>query len=175
MVDSLDEVHSLLDAIGGRAELGIMIETEGAIAIVDRIDALPLRRVFVGLNDLMVERGSRHLFEGVFDGTVERLREHFHRLDFGFGGMTLPHGGHPVPSRLMVAELARMDCQFTFLRRSFYRDVVAAGLDPAESVARMRRAWTAARTRPEDAIAADHAELRAILERVVRGGGSRAE
>jgi len=175
MVDSLGEVHSLLDAIGGRAELGIMIETEGAIAIVDRLDELPLRRVFVGLNDLMIERGARHLFEGVFDGTVERLRPQFRRLDFGFGGMTLPHGGHPVPSRLMVAELARLDCRFTFLRRSFYRDVVAAGLDPAESVARMRRAWTAARTRPEDAIAADHAELRAILERVVRGGGSRAE
>ncbi|MGA1769905.1 MAG: aldolase [Steroidobacteraceae bacterium] len=175
MVDTIDEVRSLLDAIAGRAEVGVMIETEGAIAIVDQLDNLPLRRAFFGLNDLMIERRSRHLFEGVLDGSVERLRPHCRRLAFGFGGMTLPEGGHPVPSRLMIAELARMRCDFTFLRRSFYRDVVAAGLDPAASVARMRRAWTAARARPEAAVAADHAELRAILERVVQGVKAGAE
>jgi len=174
MVDSIDEVHALLDAMAGRADVGIMVETEGAIAIIDQLEMLPLRRAFVGLNDLMVERSSRHLFEGVLDGTVERIRSRCRRFKFGFGGMTLPDGGHPVPSRLMIAELARMDCHFTFLRRSFYRDVVAAGLDPAESVHRMRQAWTAARARPADAVAADHAELQAILQGVVRGGETRA-
>lgn len=169
MVDAIDEVDAILEAVAGRADVGVMIETEKAIASVGQFDTLPLRRVFVGLNDLMIERRSRHLFEGVLDGTVERLRPRFRSLAFGFGGMTLPDRGHPVPSRLMIAELARMHCDFTFLRRSFYRDVAASGLDPAEAVARMRGAWATACARSPAAVAAERGELWAILEGVVRG------
>lgn len=173
LVDTVAEVHAVLDAVDGRADVGVMIETDQAIAIADQFDRLPLRRAFVGLNDLMIERHSGHLFEGVTDGTVERLRPRFRRLAFGFGGMTLPDRGQPIPSRLMIAELARMRCDFTFLRRSFYRDLVATELDPGEAVARMRRAWAAACARPADAVAADRAELWAILDGIVRGARHR--
>jgi len=169
MVDTIEEIDAILDEVAGRADVGVMIETVKAIALVDQFDTLPLRRAFVGLNDLMIERRLRHLFEGVLDGTVERLRPRLRRLAFGFGGMTLPDLGHPVPSRLMIGELARMHCDFTFLRRSFYRDVAALGLDPAEAVARMRGAWAAACARPPDAVAAERGELWAILEGVVGG------
>lgn len=169
MVDRLDEVYAVLDAVSGRAEVSVMIETEGAIAAAAELARLPLRRAFLGLNDLMIERRSRHLFEHILDGTVERVRSRIETLAFGFGGMTLPEGGHPVPCRLMIAELARLRCDFTFLRRSFYRDLAATGLDPAEAATRMRSAWKAAADRPAEAVTADHAELCEIIARIVSG------
>lgn len=169
MVDSTDEVRAILDAVAGRAAVGVMIETHWAVAAAAELSRMPLRRVFVGLNDLMIERGSRHLFAHLLDGTVEQIRSQVETIAFGFGGMTLPECGHPVPSRLLVAELARLRCDFTFLRRSFYRDLAATGLDPAAAVERMRAAWAAATHRDPAAVAADHAELRTILERIVSG------
>lgn len=170
MVDRVEEIERVLEALGGRAELGAMIETEGGVALAAEIDALPLRRVFVGLNDLMIERRSKHLFEHLLDGTVEQVRSRIRRLDLGFGGMTLPDRGHPVPCRLLVAELARLQCRFTFLRRSFYRDLAGSGLDPATAVGRMRAAWAQAIGRTDEEIEADREELWSILRQVVHGG-----
>lgn len=169
MVDHIDEIQAVLDALAGRAQVGAMIETDGAIAIADQIDQLPLSRVFVGLNDLMIERRSRHLFEHLLDGTVESLRSRIRKVAFGFGGMTLPDRGHPVPCRLLIGELARLGCSFTFLRRSFFRDLAHSGLDPASAVERMRSAWEIARSRAPEAVEAEHAELQSTLRRVVSG------
>ncbi len=169
MVDGLDEVCAVLDAVSGKAQVSIMIETKGAIAVAAELDRLPLRRAFLGLNDLMIETGGRHLFEHILNGTVERVRSKFEALAFGFGGMTLPEAGYPVPCRLMIAELARLRCNFTFLRRSFYRDLAATGIDPAEAAMRMRSAWMTASSRSAEMIAQDHAELSSILERIVSG------
>ena len=44
-------------------------------------------------------------------------------VPFGFGGLTLPDRGAPVPCRRLIAEMVRLDCSFSFLRRSFRRDV----------------------------------------------------
>ncbi len=170
MVDRIDEVHRMLEALAGRAALGVMIETEGAIAAVSELNRLPLRRVFVGLNDLMIERSSENLFQPLLDGTVEMLRSRIKAIDFGFGGMTLPELGSPVPCSLLIAELARMRCDFTFLRRSFYRDLAATGLDPAEAVARMRSAWEVACNRSAEAMVADHGKLQAALAMIAAGG-----
>jgi hypothetical protein len=170
MVDGLDEVQRLLDALAGRAALGVMIETEGGIAIAAQLDRLPLRRVFIGLNDLMIERGSGNPFQHLYDGTVEMLRSRINTIDFGFGGMTLPELGYPLPCRLLIGELARMRCDFTFLRRSFYRDLASTGLDPAEAVSQMRSAWESACNRSAEAMATDHSEFQATLEKILTGG-----
>jgi hypothetical protein len=71
----------------------------------------------------------------VVDGTVDELRWHFD-VPFGFGGLTLPDRGYPVPCRLLMGEMARLECSFSFLRRSFRRDV--RGLDVAAAVKSMR-------------------------------------
>lgn len=172
MVDSVDEVCRVLDVVAGRAEVGVMVETEAAIAVVEELDRLPLRRAYVGLNDLMIERRGRQLFAALLDGTVERIRSGIKSMAFGFGGMTLPDRGHPVPCRMLIAELARLRCDYTFLRRSFYRDIAATQTDPGEAVRRMRIAWTEACTRPPAAVAADHEALWTLLAAVVSGAGS---
>ena len=63
----------------------------------------------------------QNLFMAVVDGTVERVRKHS-RVPFGFAGLALPECGSPIPCQLLIGELARLNCHFSFLRRSFYRD-----------------------------------------------------
>ena len=62
-----------------------------------------------------------------------------------------------MPCRLLLGELARLRADFTFLRRSFYRDV--HGRDPEQEVARIRAAVAAAFARLPEAEAADRSEL----------------
>ena len=129
------EVEQVLRHLGGRVPLGILIETTEAVRQARELGALPLSRVYVGLNDLAIERGARNIFEPVADGTLDRVREHIH-VPFGFAGATLPDRGHPIPARLLLNEFARLRCSYTFLRRSFLAD--SAGMGIPEALRRIR-------------------------------------
>jgi 2-methylisocitrate lyase-like PEP mutase family enzyme len=157
MVRTAAEVERTLALVDGRAGLGILVETRDAIAAADELARLPVSRVYVGLNDLSIDRGSATIFAPLADGTLDEVRERFEGVRFGFGGLTLPETGRPIPSRLLAGELARLRCDFTFLRRSFYRDV--AGRDVADEVARIHAAVNGASARDEQAVARDRSEL----------------
>jgi hypothetical protein len=134
MVRSTEEVDRTLDLVAGRVGLGILIETQDG---VDRAAALarrPLSRIYVGLNDLRIDRRSTELFRPLVDGTVDAVRAEVAQA-FGVGGLTLPGSGWPVSSDLLAAELVRMGTDFTFLRRSFTADM--AGRDPFVEVPRL--------------------------------------
>ncbi|MGY1743154.1 MULTISPECIES: aldolase/citrate lyase family protein [unclassified Blastococcus] len=127
MVRGTEEVDRTLDLVAGRCGVGILVETQDA---VDRVAALarrPLSRLYVGLNDLRIDRRSTSLFQPLVDGTVDAVRAAVAQ-PFGVGGLTLLGGGAPVPSELLAAELVRLGTDFTFLRRSFTADM--AGRDP---------------------------------------------
>jgi hypothetical protein len=98
------------------------VETIEAVQLAEELGRLPVTRVYVGLNDLAIARGSRHIFTAIADGTIDRLRPHF-SAPFGFGGLTIVGAGFPVPCRVLMAEMARLQCTFTFLRRSFIADI----------------------------------------------------
>ena len=161
MVRSAADVERALELVGGRAGLGILVETRAAVAVADELAQLALARVYVGLNDLAIERGTPTIFAPLADGLLDELRQTFAGTRFGFGGLTLPEAGTPLPCHLLVGELARLRADFTFLRRSFYRDV--AGRDPEQEVARIRAAVAAAFARSPEAEAADRFELLARL------------
>jgi hypothetical protein len=134
MVRGTEEVDRTLDLVAGRCGLGILVETQDA---VDRAAALarrPLSRVYVGLNDLRIDRRSTELFRPLVDGTVPAVRAEVTQ-EFGVAGLTLLEGGSPVPSELLAAELVRLGTGFTFLRRSFTTDM--AGRDPFVEVPRI--------------------------------------
>ncbi|HEY0005137.1 MAG TPA: aldolase/citrate lyase family protein [Pyrinomonadaceae bacterium] len=122
MVRTTEEVMDVLDQTRGRCRIGILIETVAALHILEGLAGLPLARAYVGLNDLAIERGTQNIFTALVDGTVERIRDAFD-VPFGFGGLTLPERGSPVPCRLLIGEMARLGCSFSFLRRSFIRDM----------------------------------------------------
>jgi hypothetical protein len=167
MVRRPEEIDAALDVVAGRCGLGILVETTDGVRRVDELLSRPLVRVYVGLNDLMIDRGAVSLFEPLIDGTVERLRQAAAAagVPFGVAGLTLPEAGRPVPCRLLIAELARIDASFTFLRRSFHADVV--GRDPGVEVRRILAAVEEARRRPPAIVAVDRLELGAVVGELI--------
>ena len=166
MVRRVDEVDAALDAVAGRCGLGILIETTDAVRQVDELLARPLSRIYMGLNDLMIDRGGRCLFAALVDGTVDRVARvaRANVTPFGVAGLTLPEAGRPVPCRLLTGALARVGASFTFLRRSFWADT--AGRDLAVEVPRMLEAAASARGRSAAEVRADHLELTAAVARL---------
>ncbi len=159
MVRRPSEVDAALGAVADRCGLGILVETADAVRGVEELLRRPLSRVYVGLNDLMIDRGGRNLFTPLVDGTVEQVRAVAAAagIPFGVAGLTLPDAGWPVPCRLLLGALSHLGAAFTFLRRSFHADVV--GRDMAVEVPRLLVAVDASRRRSLDEVAADHAEL----------------
>ncbi|CCG04252.1 aldolase/citrate lyase family protein [Blastococcus saxobsidens] len=134
MVRSADEVDRALDVVAGRIPLGILVETQDAVDRVGELARRPLARIYVGLNDLRIDRRSTELFRPLVDGTVDDVRAQV-SMPFGVGGLTLPGHGFPLPGDLLAAELVRVGAQFTFLRRAFTADM--AGRDPFVEVPRL--------------------------------------
>ena len=156
MVRKADEVRATLDLVSERVDLGILVETSEAIAEIEALVRLPIRRVYVGLNDLAIDRGLDNIFESVADGTVESVRESC-RLPFGFAGLTLPHRGSPIPCQLLINEMAHLRCDFSFLRRSFFADVQQTTI--AEAVPAIREAMEAAMDAPLESLMRSRSEL----------------
>jgi len=156
MVRSVEEVERTLRCVDGRCELGILIETVEAVNLSRELSTLPLGRVYVGLNDLAIDRRLANIFLSVIDGTIDGIRGYFSQ-PFGFGGLTLPGFGVPVPSELLISECARLRSDFSFLRRSFFRDT--AGKDISQAVPVMLQAVAAAFQRSEAELAQDHQRL----------------
>ena len=160
MVRQPREVEEFLEQIDGRCEAGILVETTEACACASELARFDLDRVYLGLNDLAISRGSRSIFEAMADGLADKLRETFWKTDFGIAGLTDVDLGHPIPCRLLIAEIARLHCQFTFLRRSFKRDMAHRGLRPI--VEGIRARWEALEERSMSDVAADRAEFLAV-------------
>jgi len=160
MVRAPDEVERAREQVDGRCGLGILVETKDAVRSAATLGRFPLSRVYVGLNDLMIDRGASSLFEPLVDGTVERIREHF-PMPFGLAGLTLPDLGHPIPCRLLIATMVRLRVDFSFLRRSFLRDVEPDSL--TQAVDEIRAAIERAREAGQAAAASASAELAAAV------------
>ncbi len=161
MVRTPADVDLALDAVAGRCGLGVLVETQDAVDCVDVLARRPLSRVYLGLNDLRIDRGSVDpLFAPLVDGTADRVRRAVD-VPFGVAGLTLPDRGRPVPSRLLAGELARLGADFTFLRRSFWADT--AGRDLRTAVPRIVESCAAARRRGPAQVHADRAALRGAV------------
>jgi hypothetical protein len=98
MVQAVEEVELALDQVGSRSGVGIMIETMAAVELAEELAHLPLSRVYVGLNDLAIERGSQNIFIPLIDGLLERIRRPF-RVTFRVWRTDLagPWLSHPMP------------------------------------------------------------------------------
>jgi 2-keto-3-deoxy-L-rhamnonate aldolase RhmA len=148
MVRRIDDVRRVLDLVDERCGVGILIETTDAVRIVAQLSELPLTRVYVGLNDLAIDRGSLNIFSAVADGTVAAIRDHC-SLPFGFGGLTHPRRGAPIPCDLFLSEMVRLGASFSFLRRSFRRDAAELGIAAVTSALREEISHAISRTHGE--------------------------
>ncbi len=161
MVSSFDDVQAFIDAVDGRSEVAILIETEKGVQLAAEIARLPIDAVYVGLNDLAISRGKRFIFSAVRDETVSALRAHFASHQFGFGGVTALGRGSPIPCRMLVAEMARLNCTFSFVRRSFKKDMV--GRDMRREIDRIKKYWEMLRRRTVERVTKDHLRLQNVI------------
>jgi hypothetical protein len=163
MVRSAHEVTAALHLARGRCGVGILVETAAAVEAAPELARLPLSRVYVGLNDLAIDRRSPTIFTALADGTAERVRRAFD-APFGVAGLTVPELGSPLPCRLLIGELTRLGCGFSFLRRSFHRDT--ARRDVAVEVPRLLDTVTRAAARGRAQVERDRAELVQAVEAI---------
>jgi hypothetical protein len=161
MVRAPDPVERFLRHIDGRARAGILVETVEACERAEDLARLPLDLVYLGLNDLAIQRGHPCIFLPLVDGTAERLRDVFGGVPLGFAGLTVVDGGRPVPCQYLLQEMARLECDFAFMRRSFRRDIV--GRDMPGEIARLRAAWREVRQRDRATVESDHRKLERTL------------
>lgn len=119
----IQEVEKFLSLLNGRLPAGIMIESESLLMSLEDVGRLPWSFGYIGLNDLMISRGGKHLWGALRDGTVKHIMQTLDEKTIGFGGLTRVDGGAPMPFRLLGAKQAELDCKFAVLRRSFHQDV----------------------------------------------------
>lgn len=163
MVTATAEVERFIDLLAGRCQAGILVETVQALSLATELGRLPLQRAYFGLNDFMISRGGNFLFEALLDGSVEIVRAAMPEVDFGFGGVTAVDSGTPLPCALLLQEMARLDCRFSFLRRSFKRDLQHR--DPQAMIADIHDYWQRLRQRDDRQIAIDRQRLCIQLRR----------
>lgn len=159
------DLDQVLEQANDQVAIGCMVETVDAVARVSDLSARPVDRVYIGLNDLAIDRGAAGIFEPFVDGTVEHVGAAFPDRPLGVAGLTRPTAGSPLPCRHLVHELARVGASFTFLRRSFIRDVTVAEMQEAVDEIRVAIATAWRRTPSEvarDRLAA-HAAIRSMV------------
>ena len=147
MVRSRNEVETFLDYVAKRVETCVMVETQEAVAIAADIDKTAVDAVYFGLNDYAIDTAARNIFQPILNGVLERTRNSLKSKRFGFGGLTHPELGRPIPSIMLLNELQRLGSSFTFLRRSFNRDINS--IPPSKILQSINAAWEASRRRSE--------------------------
>ena len=122
MVENSSQVQKALEVINNRCKLGILIETENGINNLDEILKMDISRLYIGLNDLSIDRKSKNIFMPFLDGTLKKLRERI-KIPFGYGGLTHAMEGSPISCNLLLTHMISLKTDFTFLRRSFYNSL----------------------------------------------------
>jgi hypothetical protein len=166
MVREPEQVREVLSYAAGRAKVSILVETDAAVRRIAELVPLPLARIYVGLNDLAIDRGYTPIFRALVDGTVEQVSRRV-SCPFGFGGLTSPERGSPIPCRLLLGEMARLGCSFSLLRRSFHRDT--RGRAVGREVERILEAVARSRSRSPAEIEHDREALVASIRALTRG------
>jgi len=161
MVRTVAEARDTLQMISGRAGLNILIETTSALDCVTELSKLPLRRAYIGLNDLHIQQNSRNIFVPLMNGTVTDIREQF-AIPLGAGGVTYPPNGQPIASKYLINEYARLGIDFSFLRRTFIKDYAHHSME--HMIHHIRAAYNEARRRPGEQVSADFQAFREQVE-----------
>lgn len=165
MAQTADEIDDFIQLIDGRAEACIMIETQDLVDDIKRLSELPWSSAFIGLNDLMISRSSSSLWSPLLDGTVDHIFDSLAGRPIGYGGITLIDKGDPLPFKMLLKEMARHGCSFSFLRRSFYRDI--GNLNPQLECQKVRNHWQTYIHRTPEQKDHDHELFRAQLEAII--------
>lgn len=158
MVRTVEEAQEARRLVPDGVGFGLMVETRDAVEHCSDFVGLGIDRAFIGLLDLAIETGAPGPFTALIDGSVEKVVEVLGGCtQVGVGGLTRPGGGSPIPGRLLMGELVRLGCGFSFMRRTFISDL--DGLAPPDAVREVRMLLAALAHRSGDETDADREDF----------------
>jgi len=147
------EAERFVAAVGGRAEVHLLVETPAAAASIGEILRVAgVDEIMVGLNDLHLALGLPHPMAVAVSPLLDRIAEAAHRAGrpFGFGGVARPHPNAQLPfcPDALLARYVELGASSAWISRSFF----AGGLEPAQfpgAVAELRARFAWWHDRPQ--------------------------
>lgn len=121
MFTNIISVQRFTRAINKRCRFVPLVETLAAIDILPNIVAEDgVDEIYVGLNDLHLERQQNFMFEPLADGTIDQVSEICRQANkpFGFGGVGRMDDGL-LKGHLVLAEHIRLGSSSVIISRSF--------------------------------------------------------
>jgi hypothetical protein len=172
MVEATQEVHDVIDLVGGRARTCLLVETAIGLSTLPELIVIPgVDEIHIGLNDLMISSGGDHLFRPLASGMLDDPARLVRSSGFGLGigGITVPGTiGLPVDPDRLIGELVRLDVTLAWLGRSFRQCVYDAGGDISRCIERIRAAEQRWRSQDQHRLALNHLDLVHEVDRTVR-------
>ena len=173
--EEVDPVVEALDAVRGdlgpaAPTLTLLVETDAAVRGLETIVAPQpdwVDTVYLGLNDLSLDRGTGFLFAPVASGEVAELSARAKALGrrFGFGGVGMPDTEGPIPAAWILAEHVRVGSDAVILSRAFHAHVDPDDPESLSSGIERVRRWEARwQEAGEDELQATHRRLAEAIE-----------
>ncbi len=160
MVTSAGHVEKVISHAGNTVAVNILIETVAALEQLDELSSLPLKRAYIGLNDLHIQQGTPNIFYPLLGPAIAGIRKRF-TCRLGMGGVTCPDSGQPVRSSYLINEYARLDIDFSFLRRTFIKDCADFGIE--YMVGAIKEAYREAKRRTPEEEEEDFREFSSLV------------
>ncbi len=129
MVKTVDQVEAFVNTVNNQVKCGILIETKECLNILPKLAHFQLHRMYIGLNDLQISKGTPNLFYAFVDGTVKEIKQALPNAKLGLGGITHPDYGYPLLCKKLINYYVQHGMQFSFLRRSFNKIVEDHGIE----------------------------------------------
>jgi hypothetical protein len=167
MFKSVREVEDFARVIDRRCLSILLLETREAVEEAEEIARIDCDEVYVGLNDLALSYELSFSYEVLQSGVIDHLRSVFSSKPFGFGGITIVGGGCPLPTELILKEMARLNCQTAIVRRAFRRDVV--GRDMNVEVERIQEVFLREKKREKWEVERDRVLVKSKIREIVAG------
>ena len=159
------EAVAFVDAVGGRAETILLVETAAAAVRIESLAALDgVDEIMIGLNDLgwdcRLETGFEFLCSPLMEAIANTVRARGKRL--GIGGLARwDDDSLPVRPDLVYAQHARLGASAAWLARSFLVGLTPTELGDAVATARTRLDYWA--RQPPEALEGARAALARVL------------
>ncbi len=124
MFKTAKEAKSFIKMVNKKAKVCLLLETKEAVENLSEILNLKgIDIIHIGLNDLHLSYGMRHMFEpfatGLIESIVHKIR--LKGIQFGIGGIARLGKGD-ISSKIVIAEHFRLGSSFAILSRSFFRE-----------------------------------------------------
>lgn len=136
MWKSTSDVQNFIDAVAGRAQTTLLLETKEGVECLDEVLTIKgIDEMHIGLNDLHLAYGMTFMFELLADGTVEKICNKIKAsgLPYGFGGIARVGEG-TLPAERIIMEHYRLGSTRAILSRSFCNVDSLNSIDEAEPI-----------------------------------------